>query len=63
MAFNTRRLHMCFLHGGLYELVRYIPRVLRKESAIFKLHIYHRMDWGYFNILSVCYICGVGGNA
>lgn len=63
MAFNTWRLHMCLLHSGLYELVRYIPRVLREESAIFKLDIYRCMDWGYFNILSVFYICRRRSNA
>ena len=63
MAFNIWRFHMCLLHSGLYELVRYFPRVLREESAIFKLDIYRRMDWGYFNILSICYICRGGSNA
>lgn len=63
MACYIWRLHMCLLHCGLYELVRYLPRILHKKPAILKLHIYHRMDRGYVNILFVCYICRGGSNA
>lgn len=63
MASYIRRLHLYLLHRGVYELVRYLPRVLHKKPAILNLDIYHRMDRSCVNILFVCYICRGGSNA